>query len=186
MKSQNRAFSIILAAVIISGTFFSLYAFSKIKSIHELRAAVKKSGAERDLAIKMASESSTESGKSTPWGAVVPQKMWTAEFIETAYTASRKYGIKDLTFEQKSADSSRRQDRSRISTPVKSYPVRITFHAGYRQMADFIDELQRFERLVTIESLRVKREDISGMSRKLLAIELTASTYTMEGNNAGQ
>ena len=101
--------------------------------------------------------------------------MWTTEFIETAYTTSRKYGIRDLTFDQKSVDSSRRQAQGNGRQSLQSYPVRMTFHAGYREMAEFIQELQGLEKLVTIDNLKVKRE------KKFLAIEMTASTYAMEG-----
>lgn len=181
MNNRKKTFYIILAVVIITGMIFSLYAFSKIKSIHELRAVIKKSGAEHELAIKKDSDSSTDSSKSTLWGKVVPQKMWTTEFIETAYSTSRKYGIRDLTFEQKSADNSRRQTHGKIPLSLQSYPVRMTYHAGYREMAGFIQDLQGFEKLVTIESLKIKRENNSFTPQRVLAVEMTASTYAMEG-----
>ncbi|MBI5632908.1 MAG: type 4a pilus biogenesis protein PilO [Nitrospirae bacterium] len=168
MKNQGKAFYIILAVVIVTGLIFSLYAFSKIKAIRELRAAIKKSGAEHELAIAKNSDSSTDIMK------FIPQRMWTTEFIETAYTVSRKYGIRDLLFEQKSADNTRRQTHGNSPVSLRSYPVRMTFHAGYREMADFIQELQGFEKLVTIESLMIRREKSS------LAVEMTASTYAME------
>jgi len=169
MKNRKKAFYIILAVVTITGLIFSLYAFSKIRSIRELRAAIEKTGAERARAIEKDSDSSIDVTKS------LPRKMWTTEFIETAYTASRKYGIRDLTFEQKSVDSSRRQTQGSRQLSLQSYPVKMTFHAGYREMAEFIQELQRLERLVTIDNLRVKSE------KSYLAVEMTASTYAMEG-----
>ncbi|MDP2157923.1 MAG: type 4a pilus biogenesis protein PilO [Nitrospirota bacterium] len=169
MKNQKKGFYIILAAVIVTGLIFSLYTFSKIRSIHQLRAAIEKTGAERTRAIEKESGSSTDAGKA------LPQRMWTTEFIETAYTASRKYGIRDLTFEQKPVDSSRRQAQGNGRISLQAYPVRMTFHAGYREMAEFIQELQGLERLVTIDSLKVKRE------KGYLAVEMTATTYAMEG-----
>ncbi len=170
MKDQKKAFYIILAVVIGTGLIFSLYAFSKIRAIHDLRAAIEKTGSERARAIEKDSDSSTPLR-----GVNIPQKMWTTEFIETAYSASRKYGIRDLTFEQKSVDSSRRQTQGNGRISLQSYPVTMTFHAGYREMADFIQELQGLERLVTIDSLKVKRE------KSYLAVEMTASSYAMEG-----
>lgn len=169
MKKQKKAFYIILAVVISTGLIFSFYAFSKIRSIHKLRAAIEKSGTERLLAIEKESKSSAGVKKS------IPPKMWTTEFIETAYTTSQKYGIRDLTFEQKSADSSRRQPRGNGQPALKSYPVRMTFHAGYREMAEYIQELQGLEKLVTIDSLKVKHE------KSYLVIDMTATTYSMEG-----
>lgn len=168
MKNRKKAFYIILAVVIATGLIFSFYAFSKIRSIHKLRASIEKSGNERLLAIDKELKNSTGTKKT------VPQKMWTTEFIEIAYNASRKYGIRDLTFEQKSADSSRRQPRGNSMPALKSYPVRMTFHAGYREMAEYIQELQGLDKLVTIDSLKVKHE------KSFLAIEMTANTYAME------
>lgn len=169
MKNRKKTFYIILAAVLITGLIFSLYAFSKIRSIHKLRAAIEKSGTERLLAIEKESKSSTGVKKS------IPQKMWTTEFVEIVYSASQKYGIRDLTFEQKSVDGSRRQTQGNSRLTLQSYPVKMTFHAGYREMAEFIQELQGLERLVTIDSLKVKRE------KSYLSVEITANTYAMEG-----
>lgn len=173
MKSRNKAFYLIVAVVLITGLIFSLYAFSKIRSIHELRAALEKSGAERALAIE---KNSDLRGTITPLrGIAIPRKIWATEFIETAYNASRKYGISNLTFEQKSPESARRQTQGNSRQSFQSYPVKMTFHAGYREMAEFIRELQGLDRLVTIDNLRVKSE------KSYLAVEMTISTYTMEG-----
>ncbi|MBI5075677.1 MAG: type 4a pilus biogenesis protein PilO [Nitrospirae bacterium] len=175
MNSRKKAFYTILAVVISTGLIFSLYAVSKIRSIHELRAAVEKTATERLQAIRKDSDSSTDAGKSAPKGAIVPPKMWTTEFIETAYNASQKYGIRNLTFEQKSSDSSRRQTPGNSRLSLQAYPVKMTFHAGYREMAEFLRELQDLDRLVTIDNLRVKSE------KSYLAAEVTISTYAMEG-----
>jgi len=169
MKSRKKAFYIILAVVIITGLLFSLYTYSKVRSIRALRADIEKIGADRAEAVRKDANNSTQTG------ITVPPKMWTTEFIETAYAASQKHGIRDLTFEQKLSDSSRRQTQGASRPTLKAYPVKMTFHAGYREMADFIQELQGLERLVTIDSLMVKRE------KSFLAVELTASTYAMEG-----
>jgi Tfp pilus assembly protein PilO len=168
MKKEKKVFFIILAVILITGLIFSLYAFSKIKSIRELRAAIEKTGAEHTRAIEKESKSSTDAKK------VMPQKIWTTEFIETAYTISRKYEIRDLTFDQKSVDRSHRQTQGNSRLSLQSYPVRMTFHAGYREMAEFIQELQGLEKLVTIDSLKIKRE------KSALAVEMTANTYAME------
>ncbi len=168
MNKQKKAFYILLAVIIVTGLLFSLIAVSKIRSIQELRAAIKKSGTERALAIEKDSDRSPDTKKS------IPRKMWTTEFIETAYNVSRKHGIKDLTFEQKSTDNSRKQPRGNGQPSLQAYPVRLTFHSQYREMANFIQELQGFEKLVTIDSLKVKREKSS------LVVELMASTYSME------
>lgn len=170
MKNEKKAFYIILAVVIVTGLIFSLYAFSKIKAIRELRATIEKNSAERARVIAKDSDSSTDVRKPT----LIPQKMWTTEFIETVYNTSRRHGIRDLTFEQKSADSSRRQTQGNSLLSFQSYPVKMTFHAGYREMAEFIRELQGLEKLVTIDNLKVKHE------KNILAIEMTASTYAME------
>lgn len=172
MKKEKKIFYSILAAVIITGLIFSLYAFTTVRSIRALRTAIEKTAVERTRALGKESGSGSEVKKS------IPQKMWTTEFIEMAYTASRKYGIKEMTFEQKAPDSIRRQPQGNKQPSVQAYPVRMTFNSGYREMAEFIQQLQGLERLVTIDSLKVKREKDS------LAIDLTASTYAMEENNA--
>ncbi|MBI5848000.1 MAG: type 4a pilus biogenesis protein PilO [Nitrospirae bacterium] len=168
MNNQKKAFYIILAVVIVTGLLFSFYAFSKISSIHKLRAAIEKSGAERVLTTEKYSGSSADLRKS------IPGKMWTVEFIETAYNASRKHKISDLTFEQKSLDVSRRQTQGNSRPSLQAYPVKMNFHAGYREMAEFVRELQNLEKLVTIDNLRVKGE------KSYLAVEMTISTYAME------
>ena len=168
MKNPRQAFYIILAAVLITGLIFSLFAFSKIRAIRGLRTAIEKTAAERERLGKKDADGSTQAQKS------IPRKMWTTEFIETVYSTSQKYGIRDLTFEQKSVESSRRQAQGIGRITLQSYPLRMTFHAGYREMAEFIQKLQGLEKLVTIDSLKIKRE------QGFLAIEMTASTYAME------
>lgn len=175
MKNQKKAFYILVTVVITTGLIFTLYAFSKIRSIHELRAAIKRSGEERELAIRKNSDSSAGAAISNRRGAFIPRKLWTTEFIETAYTSSRKYGIRNLSFDQKSPESSRRQPQGQDRPALQVYPVKMTFHAGYREMAEFLRELQELDRLVTIDNLRVKNE------KSYLAVEVTVSTYAMEG-----
>lgn len=168
MKNEKKIFYIILAAVLITGLLFSFYAFSKIRSIHALRAVIEETGAERAQAIGKDSDRSAEVRKT------LPERIWTTEFIETAYNASRKYGIRDLTFDQKSGGSSHRLTSGNGRPSLQSYPVRMTFRSGYREMADFIQALQGLDKLVTIDSLKIKRQ------KSYLAVEMTASTYAME------
>lgn len=180
MKKEKKAFYLILAVVLVTGLIFSLYVFSRIRAIHELRASIGKIVSERAQTIDKDSDSSSDTKKPAILGTGIPQKIWTTEFIETVYNVSRKYGIRDLTFEQKTQGGSNRpaQGNSRVS--LHPYPVRITFHAGYREMADFIKELQGYEKLVTIDSLKVRRERNSIVPQRVLFIEMTAITYTME------
>jgi len=169
MKKEKKTFFIILGVVIVTGLIFSLYAYSKIRSIRELRASIEKTGTDRAREIAKESDSTSGARKS------IPQKMWTTEFIETAYNASKKYGIRDQAFEQKSSEGPRKQGQGNSRLSLQSYPVRMTFHAGYREMAEFIQELQGLDKLVTIDSLKVNPEKSS------LAVEMTVSTYAMEG-----
>lgn len=169
MKNQTKPFFVVLAIVVVTGLIFSLYAYSKIRSIRELRTTIDKIGTERARAVWKDADGGSDTQKS------IPQKMWTTEFIETAYTVSQKYRITDMTFEQKSLDSARKQTPANIRLTLQSYPVKITFHAGYREMAEFIRELQDLERLVTVDNLKVKSE------KSYLAVEITLSTYAMEG-----
>ncbi len=170
MKRQKSVFYIILAVVLITGMSFSIYTISTIRSIRGLRAALEQKAAERAHAVEI------DAGEGIAVSRYIPQKSWTTEFIETAYSASRKYGIRDLTFVQKSVDSPRRQTQAGGRLPFNSYPVRMSFHSGYREMAEFIADLQGSQRLITIDSLKVSRD------KDALVIEMTAGTYAMEEN----
>ena len=57
-----------------------------------------------------------------------------------------------------------------------SYPITINFNSGYRDLAEFIREIQNHERLVTLKSIRAKPEK----EKDYLAVEIVADLYSME------
>jgi Tfp pilus assembly protein PilO len=161
MNRPKILFLLIMTAVIVSGLLFSLYLKSKISSMRNLRASIEdfQKKTQEDLEKKPAGMHNLKE--------LFPAAGNTAGFIENAYRIAKQRGIQDMIFEQKRTeflDSA--SGRTFKALPVSGqkpkvisvYPVRISFHSGYRNMAEFIREVQDQPRMVTIESLAVKRD----------------------------
>jgi|GEM_PF-6207676 len=166
---KNRLFLYIISAVLVSGIVFSLYVIFKIRTIRNLRTSAGSISSEAAVKAGHGTASENKPGKN------IPSKMWAAEFIEIAYDKANRVGIRNLVIEQKSKDISPANITAQHSSrKIRSYPARISFSSGYREMAEFIRELQSMDRLVTIEGLKIKGEKSS------LAVDITVVTYSME------
>jgi len=175
MKKQKIMFIAIATAVAVSGLLFSLYVKSKVSSMKSLRTSIK--------VLQISSFHDEESGDIQTLRALFPERDHITDFIEDTYKISKKRKIRNLFFEQKNQEfielSTGRVLKALPATGEKpkvlsSYPVKITFHSGYRNMAEFVREIQDQERLVTVESLKAKRD------RGYLVVEMVADIYSTE------
>jgi Tfp pilus assembly protein PilO len=177
MNRQKILFLVILAAVMLSGTVFFFYAKSAFSSIKNLRASIeevqKKSREDVDKKIGGIKNPKT----------LFPEKGNITEFIENAHRTSRLRGIRDLAFEQKTTEfidlsSGKVMKALPVSGKkpgvIYAYPVKFSFDSGYRNMAEFIREIQNPRRLVTIQSLTVKR------NIDHLSTEMVIAVYSTE------
>ena len=107
------------------------------------------------------------------------------EFIENAYHISKRYSIRNITFDLKGSEfidlSSGKILKALPASGQKpkvmySYPVTINFNSGYRDMAEFIREIQNQERLITIKSIKVKPEK----EKDYLSVEMVVNIYSTE------
>ncbi len=65
---------------------------------------------------------------------------------------------------------------SEASGPVASFPIKMGFAGDYREIAYFLEALQKLPRLVTVQSLQLQR------SAPLVAGELVVHAYYQKGN----
>ena len=177
MKKPKIAFILVITVVIVSGLLFSLYVKSKISSIKSLRASIEELQKNNQASIEK------DTGGIKNLKELFPEAGNISEFIENAYRISKLRGIKNLTFEQKSREfidlgSGKILKAMPLSGQkpqvIYSYPIKNSFNSNYRNMAEFIRELQNQNRLVTIESLIVKR-DI-----EYLTVEMVVNIYSTE------
>lgn len=177
MKKPKIAFIIVLTAVIVSGLLFSLYVKSKFSSIKSLKASIEELQKKTRIAVE------EDTGVIKNLRELFPEAGNITGFIENAYRISKLHGIKNLTFELKSRelidlDSGKILKAMPVSGQkprvIYSYPVKISFNSNYRNMAEFIREIQNQDRLATIESLMVKR-DI-----EYLTVEMVVNIYSTE------
>ncbi|MEW6110103.1 MAG: type 4a pilus biogenesis protein PilO [Nitrospirota bacterium] len=175
MKKNRWTFILMVTAVVISGISFSLYVKSKISAINTLRTSVTMASK------KIADATEGKTAQLETLRLLFPETGDTTEFIESMYRISKRRNIVNLKFEQKSREyieaATGRPLRALPATGQKtgliySYPVKISFNSGYRDMAEFIREMQNQERLVTIESLNVKRD------KDFLAAEMIVNIYS--------
>lgn len=61
------------------------------------------------------------------------------------------------------------------SGPIDSFPLKVTFSGDYREVAHFLEALQKLPRLVTIQSLKVQR------AVPEVVVELVLHTYYQKG-----
>ena len=176
MKKPKIVFFAIVTAVAVSGLLFSLYVKSKVSSMKSLRASI-------EVIQNSTFLDKEESGNTQNLRALFPERDYITEFIEDTYKISKKRKINNLFFEQKNQEfielSSGRVLKALPATGEKpkvlsSFPVKITFHSGYRNMAEFVREIQNQERLVTVESLKANRDE------GYLAVEMVADIYSTE------
>ena len=182
MKKQKIVFIALITAVAVSGLLFSLYCKSKIASMKSLRTSIE---AIQGSALRVEKESEDKETLIK----LFPEKASLMVFIEDIYGLSKQRGIKNLFFEQKSQEfidlSSGRVLKALPLTGIQpkvlsSFPVKITFHSGYRNMAEFVREIQNQERLVTVKNLRAKHD------KGFLAVEMVVDIYSSEASNARQ
>jgi Tfp pilus assembly protein PilO len=177
MKRPKILFLLILAAVILSGIIFFFYAKSAFSSIKNLRASI------AEFQKKSQEELNKNTGVIQNPEELFPEKGNISEFIENAYRTSKQRGVRNLSFEQKTTefiDLSSGKVLKSIPVSEKKprviyvYPVKFSFDSGFRNMAEFIREIQNQKRLVTIQSLTVKR-DIDHLST-----DMVIAVYSME------
>jgi len=105
------------------------------------------------------------------------------EYIEKAYWIAKSHAIKNLVFEQRNREFIESGSGKAIKALAASsrkpgvisvYPVKISFTSGYRNMAEFVRELQNQPRMVTIENLTAK----SGGGH--LSVEMVLNIYSAE------
>ncbi len=177
MKKPKIAFIIVMTAVIVSGLLFSLYVKSKFSSIRSLRASIEELQKNNREAVEK------DTGGIKNLKELFPEAANITAFIENAYRISKLCGIKNLTFEQKSREFiDLRSGKILKAMPVSgqkprviySYPIKISFNSGYRNMAEFIREIRNQDRLAAIESLTAKR-DI-----EYLTVDMVVNIYSTE------
>ena len=177
MKKMKVAFILLIAALVVSGLVFSLYAKSKFSSIKSLRTSIEEFQKKNREAI----ESHTDELQILK--ELFPEADNITEFIETAYRISKLQGIKNLTFEQRNREFielssgktvKTRPDSGKKVKGIYAYPVKISFDSGYRNMAEFIREIQNQNRMVTIGNLMAKRDTDH------LSVEMVVTIYSTE------
>jgi Tfp pilus assembly protein PilO len=176
MKKSRIIFISVMTALVISGIFFSVYFKNKIKNIKNLRASI-----ENLYAAGMPAEEAPK--ESTGLNQLFPPKGGTTEFIENIFILSKKYFIKDMHIEYKSHEAiesgtgkqmSSGHESGQKKNVIYAHPIRINFNSGYRNMAEFIREIQNRERLVSVKSLKATK------GKYLLSVELVLNIYSME------
>lgn len=177
MKKSRIVFILAATVIVISGMLFSFYVKSKISSLKSLRASTEELQKNNQAAIEK------DTGGIKNLKELFPQSDNITGFIENAYRISKMRDIKNLTFEQKSREfvdlgSGKILKAMPVSGQkpkvIYSYPIKISFNSGYRDMAEFIREIQNQDRLVTIESLIVKRD------KGYLSAEVVVNIYSTE------
>jgi Tfp pilus assembly protein PilO len=180
MKKQKIFFIIIFAAVAVSGLLFSFYCKSKIASMKSLRTSIE---AIQGSTLRV----ERESGDIEILSKLFPEKASITEFIEDIYEISKQRTIKNLFFEQKNQEFIELSSGKILKAlpamgekpkVLSSFPVKITFHSGYRNMAEFVREIQNQERLVMLKSFKAKRD------KGYLSVEMVVDIYSTEESNA--
>jgi Tfp pilus assembly protein PilO len=177
MKKMKGAFILLIAAVIVSGLLFSLYVMSERSSIKKMRSSIEELQKGSQMTVKEDTEvTGTLRELFPPEGAVT-------EYIEKAYLIAKAHDIKNLILEQRGREFIELGSGKTLKAMPASahkpkviyvYPVKISFHSGYRNMAEFIRELQDQPRMVTIENLTAKRD------AGYLSAEMVLDIYSSE------
>jgi Tfp pilus assembly protein PilO len=182
MKKQKTAFILIVTTLIISGLLFSFYVKSKISTLRSLRASVSSMQVSYSD-NKLANEKYSEEFKNLKQ--LFPEVSNITEFIENAYQISKRYSVRNITFDLKGSEFiDLTSGKILKALPISGqkpkviylYPVTINFNSGYRDMAEFIREIQNQQRLITIKSIKVKPEK----EKDYLAVEMVVNIYSTE------
>lgn len=177
MKKMKVAFILLMTAVIVSGLLFSLYVKSKISSIKRLQSSIAELQENSQISIK------EEAGAIKDLKELFPDEGNTTESVEKAYRIAKSHGIKNLVFEQRSRELIELGSGRILKTMPASgkkpkvvyvYPIKISFNSGYRNMAEFIREIQNQNRMVTVENLIAKRDT------EYLSVEMVVNIYSTE------
>jgi len=177
MKKMKGAFLLLIAAVIISGLLFAAYVKAKRSSIKKLRASIEE--------LQKSTQGTVEDDIEviSNLRELFPAEGAATEYIEKAYWIAKSHAIKNLVFEQRSREFIELGSGKTIKTfpasaqkpkGISVYPVKISFTSGYRNMAEFIRELQNQPRMVTIENLTAKRDTEN------LSVEMVLNIYSAE------
>lgn len=177
MKKMKVAFILLVTAVIVSGLLFSLYVNSKISSIKRLQSSIAELQENSRINVK------EETGAIKNLKVLFPDEGNNTESVEKAYRIAKSHGIKNLVFEQRSRELIELSSGKILKTMPASgkkqkviyvYPIKISFNSGYRNMAEFIREIQNQDRMVTVENLTAKRDT------EHLSVEMVVSIYSTE------
>lgn len=177
MKKTNKISLLLIAGLLISGIFYIFYVKSKVSSIHALRSSL------REIVLNVSDTEGQRSVQDIEFAELFPVKSDMARFIEDLYLISKKHEIKNLYFEQKERElldtatgniMKAMPASGKKPNVIYSYPVKVNFHSGFRGQAEFIREIQNMKRLVTIKTLKVRRDE------GLLATEMVVNIYSME------
>jgi Tfp pilus assembly protein PilO len=182
MRKPKTAFILVVTILIVSGLLFSFYVKSKISLLNSLRSSMSSMQVSY-LDNKLANEKYSQELKNLKQ--LFPEASDITEFIENVYNTSKRYSIKNIVFDLKSSEfielSSGKILKALPITGQKpkvmySYPLTINFNSGYREMAEFVRDIQNQDRLVTIKSLKVKPEK----EKEYLAVEMVVNIYSTE------
>ena len=177
MKKMKGAFILLIAAVIVSGLLFAAYVKAKRSSIQEVRSSIEELQKSTQITAEGAPETISNLRQLFPAEGAV------TEYIEKAYWIAKSHAIKNLVLEQRSREFIDLESgkalkalpaSARNPKVISVYPVKISFTSGYRNMAEFIRELQNQPRMVTIENLAAKRDT------EHLSVEMVLNIYSAE------
>lgn len=179
MKKRKISYIIMVAAVVVSGIAFSFFVAAKVSSINALRSSIEKLyGSDGEIIAGR----DKESVKVDNLKKLFPKASNVTEFVEDVSRISKKRALRNLVFEQRSTEfigavsgRSLKAVPPSPQTVIYVYPFKMSFNAGYRDMAEFLREIENQERLATIESLAVKRD------KDALAVDVGVNVYSTEG-----
>jgi Tfp pilus assembly protein PilO len=139
---------LIFCSLLVSG----IYIGNRIEQTRKLKSQLIKVN-EEARNMKAAREREAELFKTA-----FPEKADVASFVEALYSCALKTGVKNhevITMQQKnSAPGGMRKNAGTGSPVLLMYPLKITMEGKYRQIAEYLKEMQkieRFKRVMTIE-----------------------------------
>jgi Tfp pilus assembly protein PilO len=175
MKSSKRVFILIVTAVIIMGTLFSIHVKFSMSRFDALRRSI------HEMYVAKKAEVGVDTVSPENISRLFPETAGVSGFIEHMYGIAVRYGLQDIIFQHSHVEyleyGSGRALKALPSSGERpdvlfSYPVIIRFRSDYRGLAEFIREVQNLERLATIETLETRRE------RDGLSTEMVVSIYS--------
>lgn len=175
MRNIRVPFVLLLAAVVLSAVIAGFLFQAKIRTIHGLRAS---------LASPMREPvSGSDLGADRKYlKKLYPPESGIPGFLEQMHGMARRNGVQELFFEQRNREmvmpdtGKTVRPQSSATTAVATlyrFPVRVSFKSGYRQMAEFIREIQGMERMVTVENLHGRKDKGSLLTEMTVVIYAT-------------